>query len=64
MTIIVNRKDNSIEEMPICPVCDICEAGRHNHYGGKGCNSCRSFFRRAVQSEAYKVIFILIFLES
>lgn len=31
-----------------CPICGN-EAGRHNHYGGRGCTSCRAFFRRSVQ---------------
>merc|ERR1712013_650019 len=33
--------------------CNICGdiAGSHSHYGGQACSSCRSFFRRAVQSE-------------
>ena len=31
--------------------CHVCggEAGKHSHYGGQVCNSCRAFFRRAVQ---------------
>ena len=31
-----------------CPICGN-EAGRHNHYGGRACTSCRAFFRRSVQ---------------
>ena len=27
----------------------------HQHYGGRACYSCRGFFRRAVQTEHYKV---------
>ena len=26
-------------------------AGKHSYYGGQACNSCRAFFRRAVESE-------------
>ena len=36
-----------------CPICG-CEASRHIHYGGRGCPSCRAFFRRSVQSNSYK----------
>ena len=34
-------------------ICHICGdiAGKHSYYGGQACNSCRAFFRRAVQSE-------------
>jgi hypothetical protein len=32
----------------LCPVCGN-EAGKHVHYGGKACTSCRAFFRRSVQ---------------
>jgi hypothetical protein len=31
-----------------CPICGN-EAGRHVHYGGRACTSCRAFFRRSVQ---------------
>ena len=36
-----------------CPICGR-EAGRHSHYGGRGCSSCRAFFRRSVQSNSYE----------
>ena len=36
-----------------CPICGQ-EAGKHTHYGGKGCSSCRAFFRRSVQSGAFQ----------
>ena len=36
-----------------CPICS-GEASRHSHYGGRGCSSCRAFFRRSVQSNSYK----------
>jgi len=31
-----------------CPICGN-DAGKHTHCGGKGCISCRAFFRRSVQ---------------
>ena len=37
-----------------CPVCKEGDAGRHKHYGGIACISCRAFFRRSVQNDAYK----------
>ena len=45
-----------LESEPSLKLCPICsnEAGRHNHYGGRGCSSCRAFFRRSVQNNAYK----------
>ena len=36
----------------VCPICGH-EAGKHSHYGGKGCASCRAFFRRSVQNKSY-----------
>ena len=38
-----------------CPICGNDDAGTHLHYGGRGCSSCRAFFRRAVQSNSFKV---------
>lgn len=38
-----------------CPICGNAEAGNHLHYGGRGCSSCRAFFRRAVQNNSYNV---------
>ena len=38
-----------------CPICGNAEAGNHLHYGGRGCSSCRAFFRRAVQNDSYNV---------
>jgi Zinc finger, C4 type (two domains) len=36
-----------------CPICGN-EAGRHVHYGGRACTSCRAFFRRSVQVRVSK----------
>jgi hypothetical protein len=45
------------EQLPrsflVCPICGN-EAGKHIHYGGRACTSCRAFFRRSVQHTAYK----------
>ena len=38
-----------------CPVCGIGDVGRHYHYGGRACSSCRAFFRRSVQNSSFKV---------
>ena len=38
-----------------CPVCGIGDIGRHYHYGGRACSSCRAFFRRSVQNSSFKV---------
>ena len=38
-----------------CPICENAEAGSHLHYGGRGCSSCRAFFRRSVQNLSYNV---------
>ena len=43
----------SKRERPVCPICGH-EAGKHSHYGGKGCASCRAFFRRSVQNKSYQ----------
>lgn len=36
-----------------CPIC-ANEAGKHSHYGGRGCSSCRAFFRRSVQNRSHE----------
>ena len=36
-----------------CPVCIDGDVGKHNHYGGRVCHSCRGFFRRSVQNNHY-----------
>jgi len=41
------------ETSKLCPICSN-EAGRHIHYGGHGCSSCRVFFRRSVQNKAFE----------
>ena len=33
----------------LCPICKEGDAGRHKHYGGTACISCRAFFRRSIQ---------------
>ena len=45
-----------------CPICGNAEAGNHLHYGGRGCSSCRAFFRRSVQTLSYKVSRSIAFL--
>ena len=42
----------SEESLSFCPIC-LKDAGKHTHYGGRGCSSCRAFFRRSVQSKMY-----------
>ena len=41
---------------PSDSACLICggDAGKHVHYGGQACYSCKAFFRRAVKDEAFK----------
>ena len=39
----------------LCPICGN-EAGKHVHYGGRACTSCRAFFRRSVQVFEHKKI--------
>ena len=41
-------KESDISGSTVCPICGN-EAGRHVHYGGRACTSCRAFFRRSVQ---------------
>ena len=57
----LNECQNS--EKPVKPeqtagdfACLICggNAGKHVHYGGQACYSCKAFFRRAVKDDAYK----------
>ena len=52
---IVPKKPNNNEKSKVlCPICKEGDAGRHKHYGGIACISCRAFFRRSVQNDAYK----------
>ena len=43
----------SIQRKTLCPICHEGDPGKHKHYGGKACTSCRAFFRRSVENEAY-----------
>ena len=52
---IKNNKLKLSSHSAFCPICGNAEAGSHLHYGGRGCSSCRAFFRRSVQSLSYKV---------
>ena len=45
---------DTIKSKMTCPICNEGDAGCHKHYGGKACISCRAFFRRSVQNDAYK----------
>ena len=47
---ITAQKNNSTTK---CPVCIDGNAGKHNHYGGRVCHSCRGFFRRSVQNNHF-----------
>ena len=46
--------DGSPRSKYICHVCGD-EAGKHKHYGGQVCKSCRAFFRRAVEHSKFVV---------
>ena len=48
------KLQDTIKTKMTCPVCNEGDAGCHKHYGGKACISCRAFFRRSVQNDAYK----------
>jgi len=52
------RLDSPKDEtsLRLCPVCGN-EAGKHVHYGGKACTSCRAFFRRSVQVSIFMLQF-------
>ena len=45
--------ENIISEK--CTICGLGDTGTHIHYGGRGCTSCRAFFRRSVHTDSYKV---------
>ena len=46
---------DDVADRPACPICG-CSAGKHMYYGVRTCVSCRGFFRRMVQSKAYKTL--------
>ena len=39
-------------EAKLCGVCG--DVAKSNHFGGLSCDSCKAFFRRSVQNNAYK----------
>ena len=46
---MIKSEDNGCHpSLLLCPICGN-EAGKHVHYGGRACTSCRAFFRRSVQ---------------
>ncbi len=48
--VIIKTEDGEQQQQQhsllICPICGN-EAGKHVHYGGRACTSCRAFFRRS-----------------
>lgn len=48
----VPKSETSLGEL----ACLICggNAGKHVHYGGQACYSCKAFFRRSVKDDAFK----------
>ena len=40
--------EGELETLSLCGVCGD-KATKFNHYGGRGCQSCRAFFRRTVK---------------
>jgi len=46
------RSENTKDDGAVCEVCG-AKAGKHSYYGGYVCQSCRAFFRRCVQTQAY-----------
>ena len=63
-TTLRNKKLKLSSHSAFCPICGNTEAGSHLHYGGRGCSSCRAFFRRSVQTLSYKVGRSIAFFES
>ena len=52
---VMDSQDISTKITILCPICENGDAGNHKHYGGKACTSCKAFFRRSVENEAYKM---------
>jgi len=52
---LIGKKKRKYRQRKLHPIlhCNICGdiAGNHSYYGAQACNSCRAFFRRAVQTE-------------
>ncbi|KAF0296789.1 Vitamin D3 receptor [Amphibalanus amphitrite] len=39
----------------VVKICGVCsDRAKSLHFGGMACDSCKAFFRRSVQNEAYK----------
>jgi hypothetical protein len=47
------KTETSSSDSSTCLICG-GDAGKHVHYGGQACYSCKAFFRRAVKDEAFK----------
>ena len=56
----VKRKYTPRRPRPIY-ICSICKdiADKHSYYGGKACNSCRVFFKQAVQTKCNLTYFCI-----
>ena len=54
-----NSKKTNSQAPAVLNACHVCkeEAGKHCYYGGQSCTSCRSFFRRSVQSGSWERYF-------
>ncbi|XP_043246966.1 nuclear hormone receptor family member nhr-23-like, partial [Amphibalanus amphitrite] len=45
----------SVEHGGVVKICGVCsDRAKSLHFGGMACDSCKAFFRRSVQNEAYK----------
>lgn len=47
--------NNAVPKVKICGVCG--DAAKTFHFGGLSCESCKSFFRRSVQTENYRTFY-------